>query len=58
MNHHSQRMNALRTEEVVQVIDIVFHDFVHVSQVTHWLACLVYDEAGAPFVGEVFNAFG
>lgn len=51
-------MDALGTEEMVEIVDIFFHDFVNVGQVTHWFACLVDNETGTPFIRKVFNALG
>ena len=47
----------MRSQQEVNILDISFHDFVDICEMRYGFSGLVDDEARAPFVWEVFNAF-
>lgn len=51
-------MNALGRQQIVDIVDVVFHDLIDVGQIRHRFSCFVDDEARASFIREVFNTLG
>jgi hypothetical protein len=54
----SEGVDAVRSQQNVDVPDVSLHVSVHIGHVGDGLASLVDDEAGAARIWEVLNAFG